>query len=214
MTSVSAGTLALSAVVLLGGLVACSDPGPPRDLGEVRGVDDEVHMPPSGSPLVTLETTMGRITIGLYQDRAPVTVDNFLRYVEEGHYDGTIFHRVVDGFVVQGGGFEPGMRERPTRDPIPNEAGNGLANLRGTVAMARTRDPDSATSQFFVNVANNRSLDPGNMDAYGYAVFGVVVDGMDVVQAISRLPVGTHHGREVPRQDVLVRRAYRDGHIR
>lgn len=207
--------VSLAVLLIVVGASACGpDPGPAREIGEVRGVDEGVPRPPAGSPLVTLETSMGEITVALYRERAPVTVENFLQYVEERHYDGTIFHRVVHDFVIQGGGFEPGMTERPTRPPIANEADNGLANLRGTLAMARKRDPDSATAQFYINLSNNRQLDPGRGGgAAGYTVFGVVVEGMDVVDAIGRVPTGTQHGRDVPRQDVVIERARRDGHV-
>src|SRR5512135_2813229 len=124
--------------------------------------------PPAG-PVVVLETSMGRIRIGLYKDKSPITVNNFIQYLRSGHYDGVIFHRVIPNFMIQGGGFEPDMTERPTRPPIRNEARNGLRNLRGTIAMARTNAPDSATAQFFINLKDNASLDFG-MRGAGYAV--------------------------------------------
>jgi len=162
------------------------------------------------NPVVVLDTSNGKITIELLQDKAPVTVKNFLRYVDEKFYDGTIFHRVIPDFMIQGGGFEPGMKEKKTHAPIENEAGNGLSNARGTIAMARTPEPNSATAQFFINVKDNRPLDRGQADPAGYAVFGRVIDGMDVVDAIRRVETGRRgpHG-DVPVQDVIIRSARR-----
>ena len=158
---------------------------------------------------VKLETSQGDIVIQLDAAKAPKTVDNFLRYVKEGHYDGTVFHRVIDGFMIQGGGMTPDMKEKPTRPPIPLEADNGLKNERGSVAMARTMAPNSATSQFFINVADNRALDAANArDGRGYAVFGKVVRGMDVVDAIRKLPTGHKAGHaDVPNEPVMIRKA-------
>ena len=135
-------------------------------------------------PRVVLDTSMGSITLELDTAEAPATVENFLTYVEAGHYDGTIFHRVIPDFMIQGGGFDPSMKQRPTRAPIKNEANNGLKNRAGTVAMARTNDPHSATAQFFINVKDNAFLDYPGQDGWGYCVFGKVVDGMDVVEEI------------------------------
>jgi peptidyl-prolyl cis-trans isomerase B (cyclophilin B) len=146
----------------------------------------------AANPQVELKTSMGAIVIELYEDKAPATVGNFLGYVKDGHYDGTVFHRVIPGFMVQGGGFEPDMKQKPTRKPVKNEAGNGLKNTVGTIAMARTPEPHSATAQFFINVANNDSLNfrfP-TPDGYGYCVFGKVVKGMDVVQRIEKVQTG------------------------
>jgi len=137
--------------------------------------------------IVEIETSAGSIKAELQPDKAPVTVENFLRYVDEKHYDGTIFHRCIRGFMVQGGGFTPEMRQKPTHEPIKNEAANGLKNLRGTLAMARTSDVDSATAQFFINTVDNAFLDHGDRD-FGYAVFGRVIEGMDVVDAIEQAP--------------------------
>jgi cyclophilin family peptidyl-prolyl cis-trans isomerase len=139
--------------------------------------------------------------------RAPVTVRNFLDYVGAGQYDGTIFHRVIDGFVVQGGGYTPDLKEKPTRDPVPNESGNGLSNVRGTIAMARTEDPHSATSQFYINLKDNVKLDP-NPERWGYCVFGKVVEGMDVIDAIAKVPTGPRGemDRDVPKTDVVVQK--------
>src|SRR5262249_19745570 len=139
--------------------------------------------PTPAGPVVVMDTSAGRIRLGLYEDKAPVTVENFVRYARKGCYDGTVFHRVIPGFMVQGGGMTPDLKEKPTEKPIRNEARNGLRNNRGTVAMARTDDPDSATAQFFINVKDNASLDFGIRGA-GYAVFGEVLEGMDVVDKI------------------------------
>ncbi len=146
---------------------------------------------PAGNPVVAMETSKGTIKIELYPDKAPETVANFLRYVDDGFYNGTIFHRVIKRFMIQGGGLTPDMNEKATRGPIKNESANGLANLRGTIAMARTADPHSATSQFFINHVNNSgTLDRGARDEWGYCVFGKVIDGLDVVDAIAEVPTG------------------------
>lgn len=138
----------------------------------------------ASQPKVQFTTTAGKFTVELYPDKAPRTVANFLAYVKSGHYNGTLFHRVIDGFMIQGGGFDKEMRQKPTQAPIPLEARNGLKNTAGMVAMARTDDPNSATSQFFVNVADNNNLDYPLPDGHGYAVFGKVVDGMATVHKI------------------------------
>jgi cyclophilin family peptidyl-prolyl cis-trans isomerase len=165
---------------------------------------------PAGNPRVELQTTKGRIVVELYADKAPKSVKNFLDYVKAGFYNGTIFHRVIPGFMVQTGGFTPDMTEKPTRPPIPNEADNGVLNQRGTLAMARTNDPDSASSQFFINVANNGSLNfrGKTADGWGYAVFGNVVEGMDVVDAIVKVPTTTKgpYG-DVPVQPISIQKA-------
>ncbi len=159
------------------------------------------------NPRVVMETNHGKITIELYADKAPITVKNFLQYVEDKHYDGAIFHRVIADFMIQGGGFEPGLKEKKTRDPIKNEAGNGVKNERGTIAMARTSEADSATAQFFINTVNNKGLDRENArDGVGYAVFGKVVDGIDVVDKIRRVETGTQGGHQnVPAADVVIK---------
>ena len=159
--------------------------------------------------MVTFETTMGNIKIELYTAKAPITVENFLSYVDDGHYDGTIFHRVIPGFVIQGGGFSKEMKQKETREPITNEADNGLQNLRGTLSMARTQDINSATSQFFVNLRDNDALDHGGRD-FGYAVFGKVIEGMEVIDAIAGVKTGTYgpHG-DVPKDAVVVTSAKR-----
>lgn len=142
------------------------------------------------APQVLFKTSMGNFSVEVYPDKAPKTVDNFLRYVKDKHYDGTVFHRVMDGFMVQGGGFTADMKQKPTREPVALEAMNGLKNEVGTIAMARTANPNSATSQFFINVVSNPSLNAPQPDGYGYTVFGKVVSGMDVVNKIRAVPVG------------------------
>jgi peptidyl-prolyl cis-trans isomerase B (cyclophilin B) len=166
--------------------------------------------PAAANPRVLLETSKGNITVELFADKAPKTVKNFLDYVKSGHYNGTIFHRVIPGFMVQGGGFKPDMSQKPTRDPIQNEADNRVQNQRGTLAMARTPDPNSASSQFFINVANNDSLNFRNKtaDGWGYAVFGKVVDGMDVVDAIVQVRTTTKGPHQnVPVEPVVLKKA-------
>ena len=160
------------------------------------------------NPVVTMDTSLGAVRIELFAAQAPATVENFLRYADEGFYDGTVFHRVIADFMVQGGGLTPDLRAKPTHAPIPNEADNGLKNLRGTVAMARTSDVHSATAQFFINVVDNAFLDHTSKDprGYGYCVFGKVVEGMDVVDRIRSVPTRTAGGmRDVPRQPVLIK---------
>lgn len=157
--------------------------------------------------MITLHTSHGPITIALDTESAPKSVENFLAYARDGHYDGTIFHRVIPGFMIQGGGFDTEMRQRPTREPVANEAGNGLQNKRGSVAMARTSAPDSATSQFFINHSDNDFLNPGGADPHGYAVFGEVTEGMDVVDAIAAVDTtrrGPH--ADVPAEPVVIER--------
>jgi cyclophilin family peptidyl-prolyl cis-trans isomerase len=160
----------------------------------------------AANPVVVMETNLGTIKIELFEDKAPVTVKNFLKYVEDKHYDGTVFHRVIKTFMIQGGGFEPGMKEKKTREPIKNESDNGVSNQRGTIAMARTSDPDSATAQFYINVEDNKGLDGGPGKASGYAVFGRVIEGMDVVDKIKAVKTGTK-GRfqDVPVEDVVIK---------
>jgi cyclophilin family peptidyl-prolyl cis-trans isomerase len=162
------------------------------------------------APRVALDTSKGRIVLELDAARAPKTVENFLAYVRDGHYDGTVFHRVIDGFMVQGGGFTAEMQQKPTRPPVANEADNGLKNLRGTVAMARTNDPHSASAQFFVNTVDNSFLDHTSKDVrgWGYAVFGKVVEGMEVVDAITKVRTATRSRMEnVPVEPVVITRA-------
>ena len=163
----------------------------------------------AAAPRVLLATSAGDITLQLDPEKAPKTVANFLEYVKSGHYDGTVFHRVMDGFMIQGGGFTPDMAQKPTRAPIPLESRNGLKNERGSVAMARTSAPDSATAQFFINVVDNAMLDQANSrDGQGYAVFGKVVGGMDVVDKIRKVETGTRGGHQnVPVSPVVIRSA-------
>jgi peptidyl-prolyl cis-trans isomerase B (cyclophilin B) len=164
---------------------------------------------PAAHPQVTLTTSQGTITIELYPDKAPVTVRNFLDYVKSGFYDNTVFHRVIPEFMIQGGGFEPGMRQKTTQAPIKNESANGLSNARGTLAMARTSDPDSASSQFFINLKDNSFLDKAQArDRVGYCVFATVVQGMDVVDKIAAVSTGNRSGHQnVPLADVVVQSA-------
>jgi peptidyl-prolyl cis-trans isomerase B (cyclophilin B) len=157
------------------------------------------------NPVVVMDTSMGKITIELFEDKAPITVKNFLRYTDEKYYDGLIFHRVIEDFMIQGGGFAPGMKkEKDTHPAIKNEAGNGVSNKRGTIAMARTNDPDSATAQFFINVKDNPGYDRAGGSA-GYAAFGQVTEGMDVVDKIKAVKTATKAGHgDVPLQDVVI----------
>jgi len=160
--------------------------------------------------MVKLHTNHGTLTLELDAEKAPKTVENFLQYVRDGFFDGTIFHRVIDGFMIQGGGFEPGMTQKPTRDAIENEAGNGLKNEAYTIAMARTPNPNSATAQFFINVANNSFLNftAPTPQGYGYAVFGKVVEGMDVIDKIKKVKTGNRAGhQDVPLEDVVITQA-------
>ncbi|NTV12553.1 MAG: peptidyl-prolyl cis-trans isomerase [Desulfobulbaceae bacterium] len=170
--------------------------------------------PPHKSPMVILETSMGKIKLELFDKEAPLSAENFRAYVRQGFYDGLIFHRVIPGFMIQGGGMAPGMKEKtPTRKPVPNEASADLKNLRGTIAMARTSDINSATSQFFINVNDNSSLDHrGNQpQVFGYAVFGKVVEGMEVadkIVAVATSSQGMH--QNVPTKDILIVKAYEE----
>jgi peptidyl-prolyl cis-trans isomerase B (cyclophilin B) len=162
------------------------------------------------NPLVRLETSLGEITLELYPDKAPATVANFLQYVREGLYEGTIFHRVINGFMIQGGGLDANLNAKPTRAPIQNEADNGMTNQPYTVAMARTSDPHSATSQFFINVADNKSLNhtAKTPQGWGYAVFGQVVQGREVVDQIKAVPTGNRDGyQNVPLTPVVIVKA-------
>jgi peptidyl-prolyl cis-trans isomerase B (cyclophilin B) len=159
---------------------------------------------------VRLQTSMGDVVIELDTEKAPVTAENFLQYVRDGFYDNTVFHRVINGFMVQGGGFEPGMKQKSTRAPIENEAGSGLKNDAYTVAMARTSDPHSATAQFFFNVVNNNFLNfrAASADGYGYCVFGKVVEGRDVVDKIKAVTTGNRDfHQDVPAEDVVIKKA-------
>ena len=160
------------------------------------------------APKVKLATSMGDIVVELNPDKAPKSVANFLQYVREKHYDGTIFHRVIDGFMIQGGGFTPDMQQKPTKAPVQNEAANGLKNDRYTIAMARTADPNSATAQFFINVKDNAMLNAPSPDGHGYAVFGKVVSGTEVVDKIKAVATGNKGGHQnVPATPVTIQSA-------
>ena len=166
----------------------------------------------AADPQVRLETSHGAIVLALDAAKAPATVENFLAYVDAGHYDGTLFHRVIPGFMIQGGGFDRDFQQKEVREPIQNEAGNGLRNLRGTIAMARTNDPHSATAQFFINSVDNAFLDHTgeNPQGWGYAVFGRVTEGLEVVDAISQVKTGTKNGhQDVPAEPVVLLKAER-----
>jgi cyclophilin family peptidyl-prolyl cis-trans isomerase len=159
------------------------------------------------APVVLMETSLGAIKIELNEDKAPITVKNFLSYVDDKFYDNTIFHRVIDGFMIQGGGFDPGMKQKTTKAPIKNESPNGLSNVRGSIAMARTNNPDSATAQFYINVGDNS----GSLDKPRYCVFGKVIDGMDVVDKIKAVKTGSRAGhQDVPAQDVAIKSVRRE----
>ena len=167
--------------------------------------------PAPDGPVVVLTTTMGRIRVGLYKEKAPLSTDNFLKYVRDGFYDGTIFHRVIPAFMAQGGGFTPDMKEKPPRPPVRNEARNLLRNSRGTLALARTNDPNSATSQFFINVKNNHALDFG-IGGAGYTVFGVVLEGMDVVDRMVGVATGSRGAYDnVPDVPIIIKSAREEG---
>ena len=153
-----------------------------------------------GNPVVLIKTSKGDIKVELNKEKAPISVENFLSYVNDGYYNGTIFHRVIKNFMIQGGGFTADMKQKPTKDPIKNEAKNGLSNAKGTLAMARTSVVDSATSQFFINLIDNKFLDHGTRD-YGYAVFGKVIEGMDVVDKIAIVPTGY---QDVPTETITI----------
>jgi cyclophilin family peptidyl-prolyl cis-trans isomerase len=154
--------------------------------------------------VLKFKTSKGEFTVELFTAEAPISAENFLAYVDSGHFDGTVFHRVIPGFMIQGGGMTADMKQKPTRDPIANEAKNGIKNTRGTLSMARTNDINSATSQFFVNVADNDSLD-NRAGSYGYAVFGKVASGMDVVDAIVAVKTGNRGGhQDVPVEAVVI----------
>ena len=159
----------------------------------------------------TIETSMGSITVELDDEKAPITVANFLAYAQSGHYEGTIFHRVIDGFMIQGGGLTKALDQKETNKPIKNEAANGLTNARGTIAMARTMVVDSATSQFFINLVDNTFLNYSGPDprTFGYAVFGKVTDGMDVVDRIAKVKTGTFGPyQNVPEEPIVIKKVY------
>lgn len=189
------GIIAIACVVLT--LSSCKKDEEAKKLG-VRNMDN---------PMIQMKTSLGSVVIELYEEAAPISVENFIMYAKEGYYEGTVFHRVISGFMVQGGGFEPGMKQKEPRAPIKNEAKNGLKNERGTLAMARTNVVDSATSQFFINIVDNSFLDYQGDDPakYGYAVFGKVIKGMDIVDLIKDVKT-TRVGyfSDVPEKDVLI----------
>jgi peptidyl-prolyl cis-trans isomerase B (cyclophilin B) len=158
--------------------------------------------------MITLKTNKGDIVIELDEEKAPITCANFKQYVEDGFYDGLIFHRVIPGFMIQGGGFMPDMMQKATREPIENEARNGLSNVKYSIAMARTMDPHSASAQFFINTKDNSFLDYPGQDGWGYAVFGKVVEGTDVVDEIEKVPTGNKAGHsDVPVEPVIIEKA-------
>lgn len=176
---------------------------------EVKKEMTETPNENSVNPKVVLHTSMGDITLELYADKAPKTVENFLQYVKDGFYDGTIFHRIINNFMVQGGGFTKDLRQKPTRATIHNEANNGLSNMNGTIAMARTSDPHSATAQFFINIVDNKRLDyvsDQNPSTWGYCVFGKVVEGMDIVEKIKAVPTGAQgpFSSDVPTTTIVI----------
>lgn len=162
----------------------------------------------AANPQVELKTNQGTIVLELDADKAPKTTENFLQYVKDGHYTGTIFHRVIDDFMIQGGGFEAGMKEKPSRAPIQNEAKNGLKNVTGSIAMARTPNPHSASAQFFINLKDNTFLDYPGQDGWGYAVFGKVVQGLDVVKKLAKVTTGNAGGHQnVPTTPIVIESA-------
>jgi len=170
-----------------------------------EATEADVKEEQGAASMVLIKTTVGDITVELNQEKAPKSVANFLAYVDDKFYDDTIFHRVIQGFMIQGGGFSKTMDKKDTKPPIENEASNGLTNDRGTLAMARTSNPNSATSQFFINVVDNGGLDRPRPDGHGYAVFAKVVDGMDVVDKIKAVPTGIRNGmRDVPVEPIVI----------
>ncbi len=203
--------------VLVGGLLllGCGQQEKPTTKPQVepRAQESQPEKQPAGqadtsqgNPVVVMDTSLGEVTVELFKDKAPITVENFMTYVKDGFYDGTVFHRVISNFMIQGGGFTPDMQKKPTRGPIKNEAANGLGNERGTIAMARTQDPHSATAQFFINVKDNPNLNHQGASSFGYCVFGKVIDGMGVVDKI-RVVKTTTKGRykDVPVDSVVIK---------
>ena len=211
MTMVGYVSIMLAAFAALSALrvLAAEGPEPKDPSGQAAppASQGQDTIAKSDHPRVILKTSLGDIVLELDRQRAPLTVENFLQYASDGFYKGTLFHRVIAGFMIQGGGIEPGMKNKPTRNPIRNEATNGLKNQTGTIAMARTSVVDSATSQFFINCNDNAFLDHRDTSAqgYGYAVFGKVVEGMDVVRKIEKVPTGKKGPyQDVPVEDVLI----------
>lgn len=193
----------LMAVLCLGLAFTAAAAGTTSAKGDAGGAAD-------ANPRVKFETSMGNIVLELYPEKAPKTVANFLAYVDAGFYDNTIFHRIIKGFVVQGGGYDAAMKEKATRPPIENEAKNGLKNSAGTISMARTSEPHSASSQFFLNLRDNASLDYPSFDGWGYAVFGKIVEGNDVLAKMGEVPTGVTKGmQDVPQQPVMIKKAQR-----
>ena len=192
--------------------IGCGGGSPPPPAEEPAPAEEkpaaETAPAPTGTnPMVEMRTSLGTMKIELYPDKAPKTAENFLQYVREGFYDGTVFHRVISGFMIQGGGFTPDMLEKETRAPIANEASNGLKNVRGSLAMARTGDPHSASSQFFINTVDNPFLDftAETVQGYGYAVFGQVVEGLETLDAIKKVSTGSRDGYDdVPMDPVVI----------
>jgi len=192
--------------------IGCGGGSPPPPAEEPAPAEEkpaaETAPAPTGTnPMVEMRTSLGTMKIELYPEKAPKTAENFLRYAREGFYDGTIFHRVISGFMIQGGGFTPDMLEKETRAPIANEASNGLKNVRGSLAMARTGDPHSASSQFFINTVDNPFLDftAETVQGYGYAVFGEVVEGLETLDAIKKVSTGSRDGYDdVPMDPVVI----------
>jgi cyclophilin family peptidyl-prolyl cis-trans isomerase len=186
---------------------APSEPAAPAAPAEQAPASEATPAPTGTNPMVEMKTSLGTMKIELYPDKAPKTVENFLQYAREGFYDGTVFHRVIEGFMIQGGGFTPDMTEKDTRAPIQNEASNGLKNVRGSLAMARTGDPHSASSQFFINTVDNPFLDftAETVQGYGYAVFGQVVEGLETLDAIRKVATGSRGGYDdVPSDPVII----------
>ncbi len=210
MRSRSLAAVALAASMLLAAVAGAADPTPAggsQPAAKAPEAGEKVTPQTGKNPVVVIQTSMGDIEAELFADKAPVTVENFLSYARSGHYDGTIFHRVIPGFMIQGGGMTPDLTQKPTRPPIKNEADNGLKNETGTLAMARTSVVDSATSQFFINVKDNAFLDHKSKtpQGYGYAVFGKVIKGMDVVHKIENVETtskGMH--QDVPVKPVVI----------
>jgi cyclophilin family peptidyl-prolyl cis-trans isomerase len=213
-------TLACIIPFLLAGMASCQTPGEHKETTGTDPAQPKAAPEPKpevkpvakadGNPMVVLETSQGNIKLELFRDKAPISVDNFLSYVGDGFYDGTIFHRVVKGFVIQAGGWDQDLKEKTPKAPIKNEATNGLSNLRGTLAVARTNEINSGTSHFFVNLKDNKFLDhqEGDPTKYGYAVFGKVIEGMDVVDKIAQVPVTAKGGaRDVPASPVIITKA-------
>jgi len=209
------GANAVTAMFLLCGIVVAPVQGRAQDETLMAAEKEAVEVEnENAAAVVVIETTMGVIKVELWAEKAPVTVENFLKYVDDKFFDGLVFHRVIDGFMVQGGGFVPGMAPKAGRAPIKNEARADAPNKRGTVAMARTSAIDSASSQFFVNLVDNQFLNHRDetQNGFGYCAFGRVIDGMDVVDKIGKVKTGrSGHFSDVPVEDVIMKRVYRDG---